>query len=93
MRQTWSHPESSTMGVKGFTGFAGVAAHLSGIAGYEISRQGVYAWWRRRMATGFPDKHEITWESTTRTLALFDVAEVTAWFQDRQTSSDHSCTA
>lgn len=84
MRQTWSHPESSTMGVKGFTGFAGVAAHLSEVAGYEISRQGVYAWWRRRKTTGFPDKHAISPEQSTRTLELFDIAEVAAWYQDRQ---------
>lgn len=84
MRDTWTHSVTSAMTMPGFTGFTGVAKHLSEVSGQLISKQGVYAWYQRRASTGFPEKHVVSWVDSDRTLQLFSLAEVTAWFEARQ---------
>jgi hypothetical protein len=86
-RETWSHIGTSRHTVSGYTGFAGVAEHLN--TTYEpavaITRQLVYTWYARRARTGFPEKRTIP--SGSRTLELFDLTQVDAWYLQHRTGS------
>jgi len=42
---------------------------------HEITRQQIYAWWRKRDKNGFPDKIELNGRT------VFDLAATTRWFE------------
>jgi hypothetical protein len=79
IRETWSHPGTSQNAVDGHTGFAGVADYLNKMFDAQISRQLVYNWYARRTSTHFPEKREV--ESNGRPLRLFNVTEVSDWYE------------
>lgn len=81
MRRTTTYPEGSKRAVPGYGGFQSVATELSNQPPYApISRQGVYSWWRRRSANGFPEMKQVA-EATDHLEGLaFDLEEVRAWY-------------
>lgn len=62
-------------------GFTTVANELTAIKGKTVTRQGVYMWWRRRDRNQFPERHPIPSLSSDRVRMLFDIDEVTEWYQ------------
>ena len=60
-------------------GFTVIARELTEVRGKLVTRQGVYMWWSRKDRNGFPDRQPVT-TKTGATRMLFDIDEVTAWY-------------
>jgi hypothetical protein len=65
-------------------GYADTARLLSRLAGYPISRQGVWQWWDRRDRSGFPEGEKIPTAGHRREHRVFDPSEVIVWWHDYQ---------
>lgn len=76
-RETWSY--AGTRAVVGFSGFTGVASHLSTVFGVQVSKQLVWISYRRRETTFFPEKRTIV--VGDREMQLFNLDEVADWYR------------
>jgi hypothetical protein len=61
---------------KRFGGFTAVAHELTTTQRQLVTRQGVYAWWRRRDKNGFPDRKPVPGKKREQ----FDLGEVSIWY-------------
>jgi hypothetical protein len=63
-------------------GYAESGRVLSRIAGYPVTRQGVWQWWHRRERNGFPEGVLVPSASGRTSHRVFRQADVTAWYQE-----------
>jgi hypothetical protein len=71
-------------------GYAEAGRVLTAVAGYPITRQGVWQWWHRRERNGFPEGVLVPSVSGRTSHRVFRQADVTAWYLEwrrRQSSS------
>lgn len=65
---------------KRYGGFTEVARELTAARGLLVTRQGVYAWWRRRDRNDFPDRHLVPNKNGKGTRQKFSLDEVSSWY-------------
>lgn len=65
------------MAEKRYGGFTAVAQELTASRGLLVTRQGVYAWWRRRDKNNFPDRKPVPGKKREQ----FDIDEVVRWYR------------
>jgi hypothetical protein len=67
------------MTTRRYGGFTEVARELSKVSGKQISRQLVYAWWRRRGHNGFPDRSYRDDSENGKPRGVFSIEETVNW--------------